>query len=176
VKPHFVALAISGILLSVSLCFAQNKTRTEKSPQTIPHDYSELAKAPEKARLRPNPFEKDPDAVIAGQFLFENHCAECHGEAGVGGKKAPSLRAPEVQNASPGTLFWLLTSGVTRKGMPVWSKLPEAQRWQIVRYLKSLGPKSDSATETSNSSRFPSSPPYLRPTINTHLRFGPSSL
>jgi len=40
-------------------------------------------------------------------------------------------------------LFWLLSSGVTRKGMPVWSKLPEAQRWQIVRYLKSLGPGSD---------------------------------
>jgi hypothetical protein len=23
--------------------------------------------------------------------------------------------------------------------MPVWSKLPEPQRWQIVTYLKSLG-------------------------------------
>jgi hypothetical protein len=26
-----------------------------------------------------------------------------------------------------------------RKGMPVWSRLPEPQRWQLVRYLKSLG-------------------------------------
>jgi mono/diheme cytochrome c family protein len=155
VKPHFLALAASGSLLSVSLCFAQNEAKTGKSARIVPHDYSELTKAPDKARLRANPFENEPDAVIAGQFLFENHCAECHGNAGVGGKKAPSLRAPEVQDAPPGTLFWLLTSGVSRKGMPVWSKLPEAQRWQIVRYLKSLGPKTNSVTEKSNSPAIP---------------------
>jgi mono/diheme cytochrome c family protein len=26
-----------------------------------------------------------------------------------------------------------------RSGMPVWSKLPEPQRWQIVTYVKTLG-------------------------------------
>ena len=46
----------------------------------------------------------------------------------------------QVQQASPGTLFWILTNGVVRRGMPVWSKLPEPQRWQIVSYLKSLTP------------------------------------
>jgi len=143
VKPHSIALAVSGTLLVAALCAWQKDPHPEKPVKNNAFDYAELAKAPEKARLKPNPLEKDPDAVVAGQFLFENHCAECHGEAGVGGKKAPSLRAPEVQSASPGALFWLLTSGVTRKGMPVWSKLPEAQRWQIVRYLKSLGTRSD---------------------------------
>ena len=103
------------------------------------HDYSELNKAPAKVRARMNPFQSDPDAVVAGQLLFEDHCAECHGPAGGGGKKGLSLRHAEVQNAADGTLFWLLTNGVAWKGMPVWSKLPEAQRWQIVRYLKSLG-------------------------------------
>jgi hypothetical protein len=29
---------------------------------------------------------------------------------------------------------------VVRKGMPVWSKLPEPQRWQLVTYIQSLGP------------------------------------
>ncbi len=140
-KPHLIALTVSGTLLVGSLCVAQKDPPHEKPAKNTTDDYAELTKAPEKARLKPNPLEKDPDAVVAGQFLFENHCAECHGEAGLGGKKAPTLRAPEVQNASPGTLFWLLTSGVTRKGMPVWSKLPETQRWQIIRYLKSLGPK-----------------------------------
>jgi mono/diheme cytochrome c family protein len=33
----------------------------------------------------------------------------------------------------------LLTNGVVRKGMPVWSRLPEPQRWQLVSYIKSLG-------------------------------------
>ena len=146
-KAHFIALAVSGTLLVSSLCLAQKDPHPEKPAKNNSFDYTELTKAPEKARLKPNPFEKDPDAVIAGQFLFENHCAACHGEAGIGGKKAPSLRAQEVQNASPGTLFWLLTSGVTRKGMPVWSKLPEAQRWQIVRYVKSLRPKPDANSD-----------------------------
>jgi hypothetical protein len=57
----------------------------------------------------------------------------------MGGKKAPSLRAPEVQNATPGQIFWILTNGVVRKKMPVWSKLPEPERWQLVSYIKSLG-------------------------------------
>ena len=57
-----------------------------------------------------------------------------------GGKKGPSLLAPEVQQATPGALFWLLTNGVVRRGMPVWSKLPEPQRWQLVSFIKSLTP------------------------------------
>ncbi len=101
--------------------------------------YAELKEAPEKARLRQNPLEQDPEAVLAGKKLFLRHCAECHGETGQGAKRGPSLRAAEVQNATDGTLFWVLSNGVVRRGMPVWSKLPEAQRWQIVRFLKRLG-------------------------------------
>jgi mono/diheme cytochrome c family protein len=100
--------------------------------------YAELAKAPKKAVARRNPLEADPDAVAAGANLFDQHCAECHGEMAEGGKKGPSLRAELVQQATPGTLFWILTNGVVRRGMPVWSKLPEPQRWQLVTYLKSL--------------------------------------
>jgi mono/diheme cytochrome c family protein len=105
-------------------------------------EYAELGKAPEKARGRVNPLEKDAQAVAAGRLLFADHCAECHGENAEGGngrKKGPSLRAPEVQNAAPGAIFWLLTNGVVRKGMPVWSRLPEPQRWALVRFIKSLG-------------------------------------
>jgi len=102
--------------------------------------YAELNKAPSKAIARRNPLEKDPDAVAAGAKLFDLHCAECHGDMAEGGKKAPSLHANQVQQATPGTLFWLLTNGVVRRGMPVWSKLPEPQRWQLVSYIKSLSP------------------------------------
>jgi mono/diheme cytochrome c family protein len=79
------------------------------------------------------------DAAAAGQNLFEQHCSECHGDSGEGTRKAPSLRAAEVQNAAPGAIFWVLTNGVVRRGMPVWSKLPEPQRWQLVTFLKSMG-------------------------------------
>ena len=151
-KSRLISAGVAGTILIVSLlCFAQNLPKTENPPINGPHDYSELTKAPKKARVRANPFQNDPDAVVAGQFLFEDHCAECHGDSGAGGKKGPSLRASEVQNATPGTLFWLITNGVARKGMPVWAKLPEAQRWQLIRYIKSLGLKGDTNAVNPNS-------------------------
>lgn len=107
--------------------------------------YAELAKVPAKAAARRNPLESDPDAAAAGAKLFERHCTECHGANGDGGKKGPSLRVEELQQATPGTLFWVLTNGVVRKGMPVWSKLPEPQRWQLAAYIKSLSPSPQKA-------------------------------
>lgn len=102
--------------------------------------YEALTKAPQKAVARRNPLASDPDAVAAGANLFDQHCAECHGDLAEGGHKGPSLRAQPVQQATAGILFWILTNGVVRRGMPVWSKLPEPQRWQLVSYLKSLAP------------------------------------
>lgn len=136
-----VAVCASFLAVSVVLARSQNadKPAASAAPKYDPAVYAELQKAPEKARNRPNPLQNDLDAVAAGGILFQQHCAECHGNSAQGSSKAPSLRAPEVQNATPGTLFWLITNGVVRKKMPVWSKLPEAQRWQLVRYIQSLG-------------------------------------
>jgi len=137
-KTSVMILAALILSLGVPAVWAQkeNSAATKKDSSV----YAELAKAPRKAAARRNPLEGDPDAVAAGANLFELHCAECHGETAEGGRKGPSLRAVEVQRSPPGTLFWILTNGVVRRGMPVWSKLPEPQRWQIVTYVKSLGP------------------------------------
>ena len=125
----------------LTLALAQDNTAT--APAITRFDYAELAKAPAKARGRKNPEEGNAEAVLIGKKLFGQHCAECHGPSAEGGKKAPSLLADAVQQATPGTLFWLLTNGVVRRGMPVWSKLPESQRWAIVTYVKSLKPSSE---------------------------------
>lgn len=131
-------LLLAGFILPSA--FAQENTNS--ATRQKPNDesvYAEITKAPEKARAKRNPMEKDPQAIAAGRVLFEQHCAECHGENAEGGKKGPSLRAAEIQNAEPGAIFWILTNGVVRRGMPVWSKLPEPQRWQLVSFIKSLG-------------------------------------
>ena len=144
--PASLALVIFALLAGAS---AQKETSV---PATKDNSiYAELTKAPRKAVDRHNPLEADPDAVAAGGKLFELHCAECHGDTADGGKKGPSLRADAVQQATPGTIFWLLTNGVVRRGMPVWSKLPEPQRWQLVTYIKSLTllPKSGPEAEKS---------------------------
>ncbi len=129
-------LPVLGAVLALYVGgFAQNKKDAQEHHQ---HDFAELAKAPRKAKARVNPLQGDAEAVAAGEKLFQQHCAECHGENAEGTDRAPSLRAEEVRNATPGTLFWILTNGVVRRGMPVWSKLPEVRRWQIVTYLESL--------------------------------------
>ena len=125
--------ALGAIAIAMAQSSDSSKAKFDKSV------YAELSKVPPKAAVRHNPLESDPESVAAGAKLFEQHCAECHGANADGGKKGPSLRAEEVQQATPGTLFWLLTNGVVRKGMPVWSRLPEPQRWQLVSYVKSLG-------------------------------------
>lgn len=142
-RIRIAGFSISAVLLGAWFATAvygqQNGRFTASQDGKRESVYGELAKAPDKARGKVNPLEKDPEAVAAGRNLFEQHCAECHGNTGEGGKKGPNLRAAEVQNAEPGAIFWVLTNGVVRKGMPVWSKLPEPQRWQLVSYIKSMG-------------------------------------
>jgi mono/diheme cytochrome c family protein len=121
---------------SAQLTPKQSESKSKKQRLSV---YSEIERAPAKARVKANPFDQNADALAAGKILFEQHCAECHGAEALGRKKAPSLRVAEVQGAEPGAIFWILTNGVVRKGMPVWSKLPEPQRWQLVTYIKSLG-------------------------------------
>jgi len=139
-KPAIGALLICAMLLAISQLSANSvSTRPGFSSMQFRlggDTYAELRKAPDKAVNRPNPMENDPEAVAAGKLLFADHCSECHGDDAKGGRKGPSLRVSDVQNATAGTLFWLLTNGAVRKKMPAWSKLPEPQRWQLVRFLR----------------------------------------
>lgn len=139
---RIVLLWLASLFLT-ALAFAQ----TAETTRTANPIYGPLAKVPEKAAARTNPLQNDPDAVAGGAKLFALHCAECHGGRAQGGKKAPSLLIDDVQQSTPGAIFWLLTNGVVRRGMPVWSKLPEPQRWQLVSYIKSLNPKPDAGSE-----------------------------
>jgi len=135
-------LASIGIVVLAIVAFGTHRASAQKKDaeggKTKESTYAALTGAPEKARNRKNPFEGDAQAVAAGGKLFEQHCAECHGMKAGGTRKGPSLLREEVQQATPGTLFWILSNGVVRRGMPVWSKLPEQQRWQIVTFLQSL--------------------------------------
>jgi mono/diheme cytochrome c family protein len=129
VVAHFFALGVFP---------ASARQASDSSPADRKWNYAELTKVPEKARDKRNPFESDPESVQAGGKLFEMHYAECHGMKAEGGKRGPSLLHEKVQQATSGTLFWTLSNGVVRHGMPDWSKLPEPQRWQIISFLKSF--------------------------------------
>jgi mono/diheme cytochrome c family protein len=137
-----VVVAFALAALATSRASAQKR---DTAAGTIKEStYDALADVPAKARERKNPFEGDAQAVAGGGKLFEQHCGECHGKNAAGARKGPSLLREEVQQATPGTLFWILSNGVVRRGMPVWSKLPEPQRWQIVTFLQALKAQSTS--------------------------------
>lgn len=119
-------LLITVLFGTVSLCLAASSNW--------------LTKVPEHDRKRVNPLAGQADAIAAGQKLFVNHCASCHGEDAAGLGKHPSLRSTRLQQATDGELFWLLKNGILAKGMPTWVALPEPMRWQLIAYLKNLSP------------------------------------
>jgi mono/diheme cytochrome c family protein len=98
-----------------------------------------MSEVPAHDQQKTNPFRDQPEAIQAGRLLFEDHCAQCHGENAEGKKKRPSLRTPRIQSeASEGAVHWLLLNGNVRHGMPSWSKLPDQQLWQLVTFVRSL--------------------------------------
>lgn len=98
-----------------------------------------LDKVSENDRTKINPYANQSDAAAAGAKLFADYCQKCHGSGALGTKGNPSLRSREVQQAKDGELFWLLKNGNRYRGMPLWSALPEPERWQIITFIKSLG-------------------------------------
>ncbi len=93
---------------------------------------------PAAAAARTNPLAGSPELAAGGRKLFQRNCAQCHGAEGQGMKKAADLQLPVVQQQTDGALFWKITNGNSRRGMPSFSGLPEMQRWQIVLFLRTV--------------------------------------
>lgn len=92
--------------------------------------------APADAAGKVNPLAGRSDVVPGGQKVYQQRCASCHGDDGGGSPKAPNLLQGAVQTQQDGELYWKISSGNTRQGMPSFSFLPELQRWQLVETLR----------------------------------------
>lgn len=123
-------------LIFVILCLAQLGLTTVAAQQR--RSDAILLNAPFADQSVRNPYAGKDEARLAGQKLFHRHCEECHGQSGVGAVDAPSLQTQLVRSTAPGALFSFLKNGNLRQGMPSWSRLPDAQLWQIVTYLDSV--------------------------------------
>jgi glucose/arabinose dehydrogenase len=94
--------------------------------------------APASAREQKNPYAGQPAAVSAGGIAYAQNCGACHGRNGAGTGNIPALAKKNAQSATDGEIFWFITKGDVANGMPAWDKMPEAKRWQIITYVKSL--------------------------------------
>lgn len=94
---------------------------------------------PAKDHTRTNPLASRPDSVAAGAIVYRENCEQCHKAEAMGdGHKKPPLRSARIKSATDGDLEWFIRQGDIGHGMPSWSRLPEAQRWQLVAYLRSI--------------------------------------
>ena len=98
---------------------------------------SNFHNAPASAKQLKNPYADQPP--VAGKALYHLRCARCHGENGEGSGNIPPLAEEKIKTATPGEIFWFITNGDEKNGMPSWAKLPQRQRWLIVNYAKTLG-------------------------------------
>ena len=94
---------------------------------------------PAKDHAHVNPLANQPEAVAAGALVYRDRCLQCHKADAMGdGHRRPPLRSERIRTATDGDIEWFLRQGDLGHGMPSWSSLPEAQRWQVVAYLRSI--------------------------------------
>lgn len=87
-----------------------------------------------------------PASIADGKSLWSQHCASCHGKAGLGdGTKAaqlettpPDFSKPAFQGQTDGALFYKTSEG--RGDMPSFKKkIPdEDDLWNLVNFMRSL--------------------------------------
>lgn len=94
------------------------------------------------------------DQLAEAGRLFNINCAICHGEKG-GGNGPLSAKIGAIANLTlpnyvamqDGQMFYSITYGKNDMGSYA-SQLTRAQRWSIIKYVRTLQPKAEAATAT----------------------------
>ena len=104
---------------------------------------------PEAAKVK-NPVPADATSIAAGTAIYAKNCASCHGESGKGDGKMGEELNPKPSNltdaewkhgSTDGEIFKVIHDGSAKTGMkPYGRKLSEHEIWDVVNYLRSIGP------------------------------------
>ncbi len=104
---------------------------------------------PDAARIT-NPVAATQESIAEGKRLYQRHCASCHGSNGEGGlgndliPPAPDLTDKEWKHGSTdGEIFAVIKNGVPPElnMVPFGDQLKDAEIWNVVNYIRSLGKK-----------------------------------
>lgn len=101
---------------------------------------------PVEEKLRKNPLAASESNYNAAKPIYNEYCANCHGDSGKGDGSdammydpAPSdlTDASHMNKLSDGEIYYQITQG--KKPMPSFrKKLTEEQRWQLVILVRSF--------------------------------------
>ncbi len=104
--------------------------------------------APSRAARKENPTPADDKSRARGKELFTAGCLPCHGPSGRGDgpaaasleRKPGNLSDPKMWQQTDGAIFWKISEG--NSPMPAFQEaFSDAQRWDIVNYVRTLAPK-----------------------------------
>lgn len=128
------AFAVAGIIFAANTARAQNPGGN-----------------PEASKMK-NPVPPTAAAVSAGAATFKKYCSFCHGAGAKGdgaltpkGMTRPADLTDEQwdRGSSDGEIFAVIMEGAgpkfEMKGLK--GKITDREVWQVVHYLRSLGPK-----------------------------------
>jgi len=105
----------------------------------------------EAGKKMKNPVPASAESIAAGKALFQKNCRFCHGADAKGnGPMAPEGTHPSDltdakwdRGSTDGEIFLVIREGAgpkfDMKGFK--SKLSETDIWNIINYIRSLGPK-----------------------------------
>jgi putative copper resistance protein D len=113
----------------------------------IPLASRELAVEAYPTTYRTSPISFEAREISAAIPVFAQHCSPCHGVTGRGDGAAGSVLSPPPSNLTephagdhtPGDVYWWLTHGRPRSGMPGFEgAITEADRWRLIQYVRAL--------------------------------------
>lgn len=97
-----------------------------------------------------NPVPPSAASIAAGKAVYDKQCAGCHGDTGKGDGSMGEELNPRPANlvdaewkhgSTDGDIFTVIRGGVKTTGMkPYARKLTAHQIWDVVNYLRSIGP------------------------------------
>ncbi|HUP56169.1 MAG TPA: c-type cytochrome, partial [Bdellovibrionota bacterium] len=141
----FLFLAIFFVLTGTDLFFRGDVYRDMKKPLVA-----------ESASKLKDPWVGTPQLISKGKELFAVNCASCHGAEGRGDGLAAAALNPKPRNFHETSgwkngrkvteVFKTLKEGIPGSGMASFSTLPADDRWALVHYVVSFGPKPPAPT------------------------------
>ena len=100
----------------------------------------------ERPEAQVNPLAGNRRAIAAGQELYNQDCAVCHGASAQGDRGPALVSGVFPHGGADGEIFLSIRSGIRGSQMPAFAQLSSDQIWQIIAFLRDLSGISPAAS------------------------------